>query len=102
MGELAPFADLGNVWCLVRVVDPPAAPLLRGPFAEADDRALLQTHAIDLLVTKHAGGDATVGKIVAARKLGIPVLMVRRPPPEPGDTVPPDGAVAWVKEKLRI
>jgi precorrin-6A/cobalt-precorrin-6A reductase len=109
VGELAPFADLPGVWCLVRVVDPPAAPLLsgphlalaaRGPFAEADEIALMRKHRIDVLVTKHAGGDATYGKIAAARKLGIPVLMIRRPPAEPGDTAPPEGAMAWIAEKL--
>ncbi len=109
IGELAPFADLPDVWCLVRVVDPPAAPLLagphlalaaRGPFAEADDTALMRDHRIDVLVTKHAGGNATYGKIAAARKLGIPVLMIRRPPAEPGDTATPEAAMAWIAEKL--
>ncbi len=110
VGELAPFADLPGVWCLVRVVDPPAAPLLngphltiaaRGPFAEADDADLMRRHAIDVLVTKHAGGEATQGKLAAARKLGIPVLMIRRPPAEPGDAAPPEAATDWVGNLLK-
>jgi len=110
VGELEPFRNLADVWCLVRVVDPPAQPLLdgphltlaaRGPFAETDERALLQEHRIDVIVTKHAGGAATYGKIAAARSLGIPVLMVRRPPAEPGDTCAPEAAVAWVEKGLK-
>lgn len=107
VGELAPFRPLTQVWRLVRVVDPPAQPLLdgphltlaaRGPFAEADELALLRTHAIDVLVTKHAGGAATYDKLAAARELGIPVLMVERPPAEPGDTCAPDEAAGWVRK----
>lgn len=109
VGELEPFRALAEIWRLVRVVDPPAQPLLegphltlaaRGPFAEADERALLQAHAIDVLVTKHAGGRATYGKIKAARELGIPVLMVKRPPDEPGDTCAPEAAVEWVRKAV--
>ena len=109
VGELEPFRPITEVWRLVRVVDPPAAPLLdgphltiaaRGPFAEADELALLQSHAIDVIVTKHAGGAATYGKIAAARALGIPVLMVARPPAEPGDTCAPGEATAWVEKNF--
>lgn len=111
LGELEPFRDRTDLWCLVRVVDTPASPLLngphltiaaRGPFREADERILLETHKIDILVTKHAGGDATYGKLKAARDLGIPVLMVRRPPAEPGDTGLPEEAVAWVKKQTGL
>lgn len=74
---------------LIRSVDPVepklAVPdavylLARGPFPEADERALLEKHGIDAVVSKNSGGDATYGKIAAARALGIEVIMVRRPP----------------------
>ncbi|MDX8507040.1 cobalt-precorrin-6A reductase [Mesorhizobium captivum] len=74
---------------LIRSVDPVepklAVPdalylLARGPFPEADERVLLQKYGIDAVVSKNSGGDATYGKIVAARALGIEVIMVRRPP----------------------
>jgi precorrin-6A/cobalt-precorrin-6A reductase len=54
-----------------------------------------------VLVTKHAGGEATQGKLAAARKLGIPVLMIRRPPAEPGDAAPPEAATDWVGNVLK-
>ncbi|MDX8444964.1 cobalt-precorrin-6A reductase [Mesorhizobium captivum] len=54
--------------------------LARGPFPEADERALLEKHGINAVVSKNSGGDATYGKIAAARALGIEVIMVRRPP----------------------
>ncbi|MBZ9936270.1 cobalt-precorrin-6A reductase [Mesorhizobium sp. BR1-1-16] len=54
--------------------------LERGPFTIEDEIALLSRHRIDVLVTKNSGGDATRAKLDAARALGIPVLMVDRPP----------------------
>ena len=44
-------------------------------------------HAIEVLVTKASGGEATYAKLAAARVLGLPVLMVRRPAPPPGPVV---------------
>jgi precorrin-6A/cobalt-precorrin-6A reductase len=73
---------------LVRLVDPPRAPLplrdaemivARGPFDLAGDRAMLMEHRIDIVVARNAGGDAAYAKIEAARALGLPVVMVRRP-----------------------
>jgi precorrin-6A/cobalt-precorrin-6A reductase len=92
--EVAAFAGVGDVWFLLRAIDPPDPPLppqhelllARGPFALGDERALLREHAIDVVVTKDSGGDATRAKLDAARELGLPVLMVRRPP-TPDDAV---------------
>lgn len=53
--------------------------IARGPFALDDERALLQRHAIDAIVSKNAGGADTYAKIEAARELGLPVIMVDRP-----------------------
>lgn len=53
--------------------------IARGPFQLADERALLQRHAIDCMVSKNAGGADTYAKIEAARELGVPVIMVDRP-----------------------
>lgn len=87
--ELAPFEDARHHFYLIRSVDPVeprlAVPnatyiLARGPFSEADDRVLLETHGIDAIVSKNSGGPATYGKIAAARELGIEVFLIRRPP----------------------
>src|SRR5256885_9363652 len=51
----------------------------RGTYSAADDEALLRTHGIEWLVAKNAGGEATRGKLDAARALGLPVVMVQRP-----------------------
>jgi precorrin-6A/cobalt-precorrin-6A reductase len=91
---------------LVRLIDPPKRPLPlhcydvvigRGPFALAEERDRLKRHAIDVLVCKASGGAATEAKILAARELGLPVIMVQRPPPEPGDAVETvEAAVDWL------
>jgi len=99
------FAGLpGRV--LVRCVDPPTEPLpagatlvlARGPFTVADELALMREHAVDVVVSKDSGGHMTAAKLVAARELGLPVVLVRRPPLPPG--VPVVGtvaeAVAWL------
>ncbi|MCX7304117.1 MAG: cobalt-precorrin-6A reductase [Hyphomicrobiales bacterium] len=87
--ELAPFEAAPQHAYLVRSVDPVEPPLgvpnatyilARGPFSEADDRALLEARGIDAIVAKNSGGQATYGKIAAARTLGIEVFMIRRPP----------------------
>lgn len=72
---------------LVRSVDPVDPPLeapdveyllARGPFAVEAEVALLREHRIDVVVSKNSGGEATQGKIVAARILGLPVVLVER------------------------
>jgi precorrin-6A/cobalt-precorrin-6A reductase len=95
-GELAAFTRSTAVHFLVRLVEPPRRPLPlpgcevivgRGPFVLADERKHLERYAIDVVVSKASGGAATEAKLVAARELGIPVVMIRRPPPEPGTAV---------------
>ena len=69
----------------------------RGPFALEAELALLRAHAIDVLVVKASGGEATYAKLAAARALGLPVLMLRRPPPPPGPVVATVAdALAWL------
>ena len=71
----------------------------RGPFALTDERHLIARHAIDVLVCKASGGAATEAKLVAAREFSLPVVMVRRPPPEPGDLVETvEKALDWLAE----
>jgi precorrin-6A/cobalt-precorrin-6A reductase len=86
--EITPFAAAPQHTYLVRSIDPVDPPLAvphaiyltaRGPFSEANDRALLERHRIDAIVAKNSGGDATYGKIAAARSLHLPVIMLKRP-----------------------
>ncbi len=105
--DLAPFAGLGRIWFLVRAIDEPAAPLPlenyevilgRGPFAAEDEAALMQAHGIAVLVSKNSGGQATHGKIEAARRLGLPVVMIDRPAVPEGLSVQSvDEAAAWAE-----
>ncbi|OBH20169.1 cobalt-precorrin-6A reductase [Mycobacterium sp. E3247] len=82
------FAD-SNAWFLIRAVtepDPASLPrrhqlvLSRGPYDYDGEVALLREHRIDALVTKNSGGNLTRAKLNAAAALGIPVVMVARPP----------------------
>ncbi|WP_345585376.1 cobalt-precorrin-6A reductase [Streptomyces prasinosporus] len=99
---LAAFARLTELRFVVRSVEPPDPPvpphthvlLARGPFTVADETALLREHRIDVLVTKDSGGAATSAKLTAARDLGLPVVVVRRPPLPDGVTAVPDAAAA--------
>ena len=101
--ELAPFAVLKDIWILTRLIELPAVPVPlangqmiagRGPFSVDGERALMEAHKIDVLVTKASGGDATAAKLEAARILTLPVVMVRRPPAPAGLSV--DGAPAAI------
>jgi precorrin-6A/cobalt-precorrin-6A reductase len=89
------FAHLSQPWFLIRCVDPPAVALParhrvvldRGPYTLSGEGALLDRHAIDLVVTKDSGGDLTRAKLDAARARGVPVVVVRRPPRRATGTV---------------
>jgi precorrin-6A/cobalt-precorrin-6A reductase len=105
---LASFAHLTRLQFVVRSVDPPEPPLppdtrvllARGPFTVPGETALLCEHRIDVLVTKDSGGAATAAKLTAARDLGLPVVVVRRPPLPDGVTAVPD--VESVLERLGL
>ena len=86
--EVGAFEAAPQHHYLLRSVDPVEPPLgvphvdyllARGPFREADEHRLLVEHQTDVIVSKNSGGDATYGKIAAARALGIEVVMIRRP-----------------------
>lgn len=85
--DLSLFAsDAGHAY-LVRSIDPPdvALPprcsvvLDRGPYTVNGELALMGSYGVDVLVSKNSGGTLTAAKLVAARQLGVPVLMVQRP-----------------------
>lgn len=103
------FAAVDRTWFLIRCVSPPAGPLpaarhiilARGPYDADAERTVMTRHRIDVLVTKNSGGELTAGKLAAARDIGIPVVMIRRPPlaDVPGCSSPGD-AVRWLLRQL--
>jgi len=107
--QLAPFALLTH-WFLMRSIDPPGTGMAlpngellldRGPFTLENEIALLKQHRIEAIVSKNSGGDATYAKIMAARELELPIVMVQRPAMPSGDRVSDvASAVEWVKRML--
>ena len=100
--NLAAFAVRPQHHYLLRLVDnvpdlplPQAEVVLaRGPFTVDGDRALIQAHGISHVVAKNAGGSGAEAKLVAARALGIPVILVDRP------YIPARATVATVAEVM--
>ncbi|WP_394616996.1 cobalt-precorrin-6A reductase [Lentzea sp. JNUCC 0626] len=102
--DLAEFAGCPQ-WFLARMVESPKPPLpqrievllSRGPFTVDGELELMRSRAVDVLVTKDSGGPMTSAKLDAAEVLGIPVVIVRRPPLPPVETVASvDDAVSWL------
>ncbi|MBJ7330955.1 MAG: cobalt-precorrin-6A reductase [Solirubrobacteraceae bacterium] len=102
---LPAFAGLARPWFLIRCVDPPEPPLPpkhqvlldRGPYDLEGERALMERHGIEVLVTKDSGGDHTAPKLQAARERGIPVIVVDRPArPDMPIVTTVDAARAWL------
>ncbi|GLS52195.1 precorrin-6A reductase [Methylobacterium gregans] len=86
--EAGAFARAPQHAYLVRTIEPldGALPVprlteirARGPFGAAAEADFMRGQGVEVLVSKNAGGPATYGKIEAARALGLPVIMVRRP-----------------------
>ncbi|GBE95234.1 cobalt-precorrin-6A reductase [Nostoc cycadae] len=108
--ELGTFAHLQDIWFLMRMIDPPGQDALvppgmilcdRGPFVLGNEKKILIQYNIDTIVSKNSGGDATYAKILAARELGVQVVIVKRPKVPAGEQVADvDSAVAWLLNKL--
>jgi len=106
--SLGEFAGWTDSYVLVRVVDQPdfAVPAswevlrARGPFHIDAERDLLLDHGIEVLVTKDSGGRADA-KLDAAHQLGVPVVIVARPPLPAGVEVVSSVAEAteWVQRR---
>lgn len=86
--HLAAFSGAPQHDYLLRLVDPPDAPLplpkvtldiARGPFTHQGDLALLQAHGTQIIVAKNAGGQGAEAKLRAARDLRLPVILIDRP-----------------------
>ncbi|MCX2724230.1 cobalt-precorrin-6A reductase [Roseibium salinum] len=95
------FCRRTDIFGLVRMIEPPSAPLpehwklilKRPPLSAEEEIALFQTHRISHVVTKNSGGMSSYAKIDAARRLGLDVIMVERPVLAETETVPDIRAV---------
>jgi precorrin-6A/cobalt-precorrin-6A reductase len=104
--ELAAFTSAPQHHYLIRTVDPIEPPpqltqarvlCARGPFALDEERALLAAEGIERVVSKNAGTSSTYAKLVAARQLGVPVVMVQRPVlPQVPEVATRAEALAWL------
>ncbi|MCA1299124.1 cobalt-precorrin-6A reductase [Stappia indica] len=108
--EVGVFAGRRDIWCLMRMIDPPspgqALPpgevLLARPEArEEAEAALCRRHGLTHVVAKNSGGGWGYAKIAAARALGLPVVMVSRPPEPDGNRVSRAEDVAGWLSRLR-
>jgi precorrin-6A/cobalt-precorrin-6A reductase len=105
---LGAFSGIADAFFLIRCVDAPdpqvlppdrAVVLDRGPFTLAGELALIDRHALDVLITKDSGGEMTQAKLAAARRRGLPVIVVARPPRPGVPTVQTvEEALAWLGE----
>jgi len=86
--QLGAFLEREDIRVIARTIDGPKIPfpknwhliLARPPFPLEDELALFKKYAIDVLVTKNAGGSATRNKLLAARELQKPVIIIDRLP----------------------
>jgi precorrin-6A/cobalt-precorrin-6A reductase len=107
--EIAPFAARRDLWCLVRMIEPPAAGealpageviVGRPPKDPEAEIALFRENSIGWIVSKDSGGPAEA-KIIAARRLRLPVVLVERPTPPAGPTADTVQAVMdWVETTI--
>jgi len=107
--QLEPFLERSRLypesWYLMRSIDPPDLELPncqilldRGPFDLEQERRLLREYQIEAIVSKNSGGEATYAKVIAARELQIPIIMVQRPIMPEGEKVTSIAeAIAWLK-----
>ncbi|SNS19951.1 precorrin-6A/cobalt-precorrin-6A reductase [Rhodococcoides kyotonense] len=104
------FAENASSWFLIRSIDAPDTSmpphhevlLARGPFDSAGEIELMRSRGIELVVSKNSGGAMTEAKLVAARELRIPIVMIDRPRTPPGDfeTGAVDDVVSWLRRRL--
>ncbi len=86
--HLEAFASRNDVHFVVRMVDTPPAPLKLPDYALIVGRPppdwqqeveLLKQHSISHIVCRNSGGSGAYAKIIAARELAIPVIIIKMP-----------------------
>ncbi len=106
------FANLSGRQLICRRIDTPKNPfplangeylLGRPPFSITQEIELFERLKIDWLVVKNAGGETSRSKLDAARALGLPVLMIKRPaPPDALRVETVAQAMAWVRRLVHV
>lgn len=106
--HLDAFAAAPQHHYLLRLVDPPegALPLpdakaiiARGPFDIQGDTDLLRSEAITHIVAKNAGGAGAEAKLIAARSLNLPVILIDRPAvPARAIRATLEGVMGWLAD----
>jgi len=90
---LSAFARRTDVTFIARMIETIELPeasdnwriLLAKPSHEANDETeLFRREAITHLVCRNSGGEGAAAKLIAARKLRLPVIMIKRPRPPSG------------------
>lgn len=104
------FKDVEGIHFVVRLIEPPDEDLPladytvvtgRPPHPYDEERALMEDHAIDTMVVKQSGGGPGRAKLTAARDLKVKVVLVDRPPLEPGlEVASVEEAMAWIEEQV--
>jgi precorrin-6A/cobalt-precorrin-6A reductase len=106
--QLEPFFGRPELSGIIRCIEPPDAAVPSGwrllrerpPFSLAAETDLIRGAAISHLVSKNAGGVPLAAKLLAARALAIPVIMIARPHKPETTTAATADALAGAVERL--
>ena len=110
--HLGEFKSQHQHFYLLRLIDKPTEALFfdnyeaiidKAPFSVEQEIVLLLTHKIDLVVCKNAGGMASEAKLIAARELNLPVIMIERPVvPTMAIALTPDTVLQWLNHEENL
>lgn len=102
---LPQYSNLEGRRVLARMIDPPSEPfpfaggefvLGRPPFSPQSETELFKALGVTHLVVKNSGGLGGSAKLDAARRLKLPVFMIKRPPmPDAFRVASVDEALFW-------
>ncbi|MBB4094278.1 cobalt-precorrin-6A reductase [Ochrobactrum pecoris] len=106
--HIAPFAERADVHFIIRMIDPPDVTLpqdceivLARPGDYTAERHFLENRRIGRIVSRNSGGTISYAKIEAARALGLPVMMIARPPVAARNVVAlPEDAIVFARTAL--
>ena len=104
------FHNMSGRKLLCRVIDKPETrfPFESGryligehPFSIQEEIALFEKYNIDWIVAKNSGGSGGFSKILAARMLNIPVVLLNRPRlPSSNKAENVDEALQWIRKLI--